>query len=417
MRPIFLSKGLTFTIHFYIIDNMLTADQLLLKIVNDTSLTIEDYIPKRDCRVLRSMATAIQGPNFITENQSRLLLKILKENREKLESADSTVSAILENPAWSKIFRQVDKTKKFYIGNFEHEQVLVIEFAFSSAIRKGLVSPNLKISGLVQATNGRLYYADLTEKNIVVLVELLSQLDFEIDEKIQDFYKTIKSWSENEVKNQFKIDTIAHPNFQKHLIEDLGISTAIGQNIINDRSMRYQYFFEKTEKNPENLTEKIANRTTTRVWVDKKKFTLEDIFNSLFELKRFPVLVVFDPYDNKKCLEDLQVLSESMENSRIYDDVGIYFRLNNDEVGKEFNQLIANKNYNSQLTKDTKVVGVANGKIPKFLLKTNWKPMSVISIGKSLQNNKTSVYANCCDLNVAWADDEPIITNERLWLN
>lgn len=393
---------------------MLTADQILLDIINHSSPTIEECIAKRDCRVLRSIASAIQGPNFITDNQSRLLLKIIRDNREKLDRINSDLEDMLKMPTWSKDFRQVDRTKKFYIGNIDHTHHLVVEFAFSSAIRKTLTALSTKVSGLIQSANGRVYFADLTEKNIVVLVDTLTALEFDIEEKIQDFYKTIKSWSEADVRNQFRIDTITHPNFQKQLIEDLGVETQIDKNIINDRSVRYHFFTEKSEKIPENLTEKIANRTSSRVWADRKTVSLEDIFETLVELKRFPALVVFDSFDNKKCLADLQLVSETLENFRFFDDVGIYFRLNSDPIGKEFNQMIADKNYNVQLTSNTKVVGVANGKIPKFLLKTNWKPMSVISIGKGLQNNKTSVYANCCDLNIAWTDAEPIVFNTSI---
>jgi hypothetical protein len=179
--------------------------------------------------------------------------------------------------------------------------------------------------------------------------------------------------------------------------------------------VRYQYFSEKIEKNPENLTEKIATRSSTRLWLNKKEIILSDIFNSLSQLKRFPMLVVFDSNDTKKCLEELVNLSDSLEENGIFNNVGIYFRLDNTASGKDFNQLIANKQYNCQLNEHTKIVGIANGKIPKFLLKSAWKPMSVISIGKLLNHNKTSVYTNCCDLIISWSDNEPISEMRASW--
>ena len=388
---------------------MLTVDQLLLKIINHTSPSIEDVIPKRDFRVLKSMASAVASPAFITENQSKLLLKIFRENTQKLESFDSDFIRLTSTPLWSKIFRQVDRVKKFFIGQTDSTKHLVIEFSFSAPIRKTIISGNSKISGLVQQANGRMYYADLTEKNIVELYDLLQPLGFEIDEKIEEFYKIVKNWSKIDYENQFKIDTITNTNFQKAITTDLGIETAIDQNIINDRSLRYQFFTEKTEKNPENLTEKIATRKSTKIWIDKKNFSLEQIFQSVFDLKRFPVLVVFDLYDSQKTLDDLKLLSETLNNFNITSDIGIYFRLNNDPVGKEFNQLVATHKYNDKLTASTKVVGVANGKIPKFLLKSDWKPMCILNIGKPVQNNKTAVYSNCCDLIISWTESEPIL--------
>jgi hypothetical protein len=81
----------------------------------------------------------------------------------------------------------------------------------------------------------------------------------------------------------------------------------------------------------------------------------------------------------------------------------------------EFNKFIADKQYNAQLDQSTKIVGVQNGKIPKFFLKNDWKPMSVISIGSSLKQTKTAVYANCCDLIISYSDSQPIIETRTLW--
>jgi hypothetical protein len=259
-----------------------------------------------------------------------------------------------------------------------------------------------------------LYFADLTEKNIVTVVEAFQPIGFTIEEKILDFYKTIKSWEKTEVENQFLLTNIANDNFQKHIAADLGMHTAIDQNIIRDRSVRYQYFTDKPEKNPENLTEKIANRDSAKVWVDKKTNSLEDVFKSIAELKRFPVLLVFDSYDAKSNHKNLAEIGEILEKQGISDEVGIYFRLSSNDIGKEFNQLVKDKNYNCQLTASTKVVGVQNGKIPKFFLTSEWKPMSVISIDNMLRHSKTAVYASYCDLVIAYTESEPIFEHKVL---
>lgn len=394
---------------------MTTVDILLSNIVNFTAPPIEEQIPKRDSKVLRSLSAAATSANFITENQGRLLVKILKEHQEKITNFTDELKLALDEPSWSRTFRQVDRTKKLYISTVEDSMVLTIEFAFSSAIRKVISGLGKPVTGLVQVMPGKLYRAPLTEKNIIELVDVFSKLDFEIEEKIQDYYKIIKSWDKTEITNQYKIDTITHSNFQKHITDDLGINTSIDQNIINDRSIRYQYFQEKTEKIPENLTEKIATRQSTKIWVSKKDNELKDVISSLLQLRRAPILIVFDANDPKKCLEELENLTKSLEENGIFNNVGIYFRLDNDGLGKEFNQAIANKRYNNQLDDTTKIVGIANGKIPKFLLKSGWKPMSVISISKTLNHNKTAVYTNCCDLIVNWTDNEPITEAKTIW--
>jgi hypothetical protein len=63
---------------------MMTIDQILLDIVNNTNPTVEEYLLKRDARVLRSLASIVSNTTFITENQGRLLLKIIQDNQEKI---------------------------------------------------------------------------------------------------------------------------------------------------------------------------------------------------------------------------------------------------------------------------------------------------------------------------------------------
>jgi len=395
---------------------MITVDKILLNLVQSNTPVLEEVLQKRDSKVLRSLTTAISSPTFITENQAKLLIKILSENSEKLCLDKTTVSCMLDAPTWSKHFREVDRTKKLYTGNNSTGELsIIIEFAFSAGLRKIMQSVEKKISGLLTIHPGKVYHADLDEKNIVFLVDTFKKLDFDIDEKLINFYNIIKSWSKKEVAEQFYLTNITHDNFQTHITADLGIDTAINQNIINDRSLRYQYFTEENGKNPENLTETLAMRNDTRVWVDKKITDIEEIFQSVNELKRFPMMLVFDGFDEKRCLQDLTKISEILEKNGIFDNVGIYFRLENSETGKEFNKFIADNKYNSQLTQHTKVVGVQNGKIPKFLLKSAWKPLSIISLNTSLRNTKTSVYANCCDLVITYSDAQPLIESRFKW--
>ena len=58
---------------------MMNIDKILLLIINGPTDTL-DKIKTRDLKVMKSLAKIISSPNFITENQGRLLLKILGEN-------------------------------------------------------------------------------------------------------------------------------------------------------------------------------------------------------------------------------------------------------------------------------------------------------------------------------------------------
>jgi len=321
---------------------MMTVDNLLLKIVNFTEPAIEQTIAPGDSKVLRSLATSIASNFFITENQGRLLMKILKENSKKLPNFSEEISTTLSAPSWSKSFRHIEQVKKFYIKKNEyHEPIQFVELSYSQEIRKILQNLSKSVEGFVQASAGKSWTAELTEKNIVLLYEALEPHDFDIDETIKNHYETIKSWSEQDFRDQFILSNIEHKNFVRHITDDLGIETPIDQNIINDRSMRYQYFTENAKNHGETLIEVIANRPKSRVWIDKDQHGVTEIVSSLIKLHRLPLLVVFDTIVNDKYLKNLQILSDALEKNGIFDGVGVYFRLPNDTMGKQFNSLIA----------------------------------------------------------------------------
>lgn len=394
---------------------MTTIDSLLTKIINHNFSDAERLMPHRDARVLRNLAKLIHDPQYITANQAHLLVKLLKEHQGKFGNLGEEATVAIDNPVWSRNFRVISNVRKIYItSDLDYDQI-VIETSFSSEIRRILNQLSKVVSWIGQANAGKKFFVELTEKNIVTVIEFLTPYNFEVSEDLKNYYNIIKSWSKNEIVDQYRITTLPFPNFEKQIINDLSIDSSIDQNIINDRSVRYRYFVENTEKNPKNLTEIIAARDQTKVWLNKANYTLIEVFNSFKNLRRLPTLVIFDTRDSKKCLENLKNLASSLDDNGITSEIGIYFRLDNDAAGKEFNQMIAHKHYNCPLDQNTKIVGVQNGKIPKFLLKSSWKPMSVISLDHALRHSKTAVYANCCDLILTYTDSEPIIEMRLPW--
>jgi len=390
---------------------MNTVDNLVLKIVNHSTPTIEECVSPRDARLLRSMANSITGQLFITENQSKLISKVLKENSKKITFFEEEIKTILAAPTWSRTFRQIPEVKKVQVTkNVDGNLVICVECSYSAAIRQKILTLSKNLEGFQTQSAGKVFYADLTEKNIVEIVDALSSLNFDIDEILINHYKTIKSWSKTEVENQFLITNITHQNFHKQIASDIGLDTEATDPIIFDRSIRYQYKMEKPGKITKNLTNSIAYRDQSKIWIDSSKHSLAEVIKSLIELKRLPVMVVFNNVDNKVSVKNLENLSNSLKENNVSNDVGIYFRLPSDDIGKMFNGIVSQNNYNKFLTDTTKVVGIQSGKIPKFFLNSPWKPMSVIFLGgDAIRHNKSAVYANCCDLIISYCEKDPLI--------
>jgi hypothetical protein len=393
---------------------MTTIDNLLLKIINHQGPGIETLLAPKDASTLRSLAQQAAGAVFITENQSNLLLKILQSNKKKLSNIDDTLASTLADPTWSRPFRQVEQIKKLYIAKVSEDPEICIEFTYSANIRKLLQQSSKHIENLHSGDLGKKWYADLTEKNIVSLVELLTPFDFDITKDITSYYTIIKSWDESSIRSQFLISNIENNNFQKHITADLGIDTPVTQHIIHDRSIRYQYFVD-TAKNPgENLTEYIANRSTNRLWINKKEHTLDAVIQSITDLKRHPMLVVFQSENEAVSTQQLEMLVNSLEKCGIISDIGVYFRFDNTPAGTVFNKIIADRQLNAKLDQHTKVACILGSKLPKFFLKNAWRPMSVLGLNTKLglRHGKTSVYSKSCDLVLDYCDEPALLEHK-----
>ena len=396
---------------------MTTVDNLLLKIVSCTSPTIEEYLPTRDSKVLRSLASAVSSSVFITENQSRLLLKLLDQYRNHFLIVDNSLEELLVTPTWSKRFRAVDNTKKVYIKTLkDKEPAIFVEYAPNSTVRKILQGIGKLVESGITVHSTKLISIELTEKNIVAIVELLKPNKFEFDQKITDFYEIIKKWKFYDECNKFVFGENLYEPIKSSLIDDIGIESLNDLSLVTDRKTRYHFLTKKVEKNEENLQNLIVHRTQQKVWIDSNTFLLTDVVKKLKDLKRLPLLVIFDSHSADTCIKTLKNLQESLENNEIRDHIGIYFRLQNDATGKLFNSVIQENHYNAPLDNRTNVAGIQTGKLPKFFLKDcNWAPKSVIVFGNNLRHGKTAIYSNRCDLIISYSDKPSIFDNNTGW--
>jgi hypothetical protein len=115
---------------------MITIDNLLLQIENYGFDKFTSSISRRDLRILRNLASLVKSPNFITENQSKLLIKLLTENFKHLNFLGSTLPTALSDPQWSKHFRNSDDPQKITIFSANDEKTIKVETSVNSYISK-----------------------------------------------------------------------------------------------------------------------------------------------------------------------------------------------------------------------------------------------------------------------------------------
>jgi hypothetical protein len=362
-------------------------------------------IPVKDQKIISSLQKQLTQGNFLTEGQANLLVKIFKENANIITTSLPIIQSLLDNPKWSRSFRVIPKIRKITFGSSARETIKV-EFTFDKRLKHKLMMLTSELDHSFLTVGTRDYTFSLTEKNIYLLVKEFINNDFEIDQEILNFYYEISEIIKNK-ETQFDVFSMNDSRHKEHIQNSTGGIDKNNLLILHDKRIAYQYEILDNFEDI-SLAATIAKRKNPKIFVDSKKFTLTEIVNSLSTLHRLPLLVVFEGHDSRINKFSLEVLRESLENNNLIDDVGIYFRFDKDTDAADFNNSIATLKFNKNLTNTTNIVGIANNKLPKFMVKMGWKPKSIISFTNNFKNNKSSVYFSDVDLVMFYNDKKPL---------
>ena len=383
---------------------MKTVDSLLQEIIKYNFFPNIVTWKTKDKKILESLGHQLRNGVFFTENQANLLVKILLDYKDRLESAVQQPIAFLENPTWSRDFRTLELVKNISLHPGINSEIF-IEFSYNKKIKEKLFSLSKLLDGDICAQKHNLYTVALTETNIFTLVGTFKDWGFFFDEKIQNFYNEIVEIKKADSIN-FSINNSDNKNLIKKLQEDIGVDNLSNTILLCDRKLKYQY---KIDSNLEKstLSSLIASRTSVDVFINSTTYTFTDILESLNGLKRLPLLVIFDPYDTRECINLLDTIHQSFTSQKIDEKIGIYFRMDNNTC-KDFNSKISELGYNSYLDTETKLVGLSNKQLPKFIIKNNWRPESVICFSPSFKNSKIYSYCDSVDLKICHTNTKPV---------
>lgn len=382
---------------------MITIDSVLTELFQLDINKLDNRISNRDKKVLISLAKQLAVGQFLTENQSTLLIKIFKENKDLIPSP---YNEVIDYPTWSRPFRVLEQFRRISLTK-DQDCRLLVEFTYNKRLRQLVTDLSKQLEGQLLALNSKQYSVPLTEKNLHLVVTALKNQGFEIDHILMEFYGEISEILKT-TNTQFNVFSLTDKKLEAAIVNEVGSISEDNLILLNDRHQQFQYSI--FQKNPEiSLKNALANRPSTKVWIDSNQTSLDSVVEALGELNRLPLLVIFNGHESKECLKNLEKLAISLKNCGINSDVGIYFRFDNiSEHNKNFNNLISQLGYNAQLNDTTLIAGIANNKLPKFFLKSKWYPKSVISFSNNFKSNKTSVYCNAVDLIVYYNDKRPL---------
>jgi len=250
----------------------------------------------------------------------------------------------------------------------------------------------------------------LTELAVYNLIDQFKNSEFEIDFKLLELYNTMSEMISNkheyipgvydlELKNvHANLETFMHNKFGKPDTDNL--------LLYKDRSIMFglQEFdsamLDKSAFGYSVLSKKIANRKTTNVLVDSKNYSLQTLFDSLFELERFPLLILCD----EDRAEDQLLVTHNILKYRIpNEEMSVLFRLDGDH---RFNEYVKEQQLNNFVDKNTKVVYISKNKIPKPLLKADWSFESTLSLSSYVGNSKVQLWITETDLTIKYDEED-----------
>ena len=383
---------------------MKTVDIFLLEIFKNDFYQPTVSWQHKDKKILESLGNQLINDLFLTENQANLLIKILKEYRKELEDNTNSLLTFLDEPSWSKEFRQLDIHKNIYISDVNFPEI-VVEFNYNKKIKDKLFSLSKVFDGDVYTQKPNFYTVPLTEKNISILVDNFAEYSFNFDKKILEFYNQIIEIKKTN-KILFELDQANNNDISKKLELDIGINNLDNNLLLHDRKLKFQYnFSRKLDEN--SLKNKIAKRVQSDIHINSTSYSFHDLLSSLLDLQRFPVLIIFDPYQPDFSKNLLETIHQSFNHLGLEEKIGIFFRMDN-ATNKDFNLKIASLSYNCYLDDTIKLVGLSNKQLPKFIVKTGWKPQSLICFSPSFKNSKIYSYCDTVDLKICYTESKPV---------
>jgi hypothetical protein len=378
------------------------VDDIIFELDTHGVEKLNQCVPHRDRRILENMPVLLNSDSYITESQANLILKILKNNLEYLNFIGPSLIDTIKNPVWRKKFKTLEVTRKVSIFQAPNKDLLIdVYFSYDSEIIKILKGLE-KIAQIDKKYNeGKHIFFSLEEKTVANIHKVLVPLNFEFSDDFLEILEKLKNVDVEQIRSKFNFTNFNQEKIKEDILQN--------DLLILDRKIRYQYHFSPNfDKNTEeSLAYKIASRKKVPVYLDPKQVTLTDILKNLLILKRDKILLIFDEYKPVDCLEQLKNVKNSLTELS-ENNVGIYFRFDNKNDGKEFNKLISENSFNKKLDKNTKIVGIANGKIPKFMIDNEWYPDAAITFTNSFRNNRSVMYCNACDLIVYYTATTPL---------
>jgi hypothetical protein len=374
------------------------------------------FVSSEDRTVLFSLAKQVYQKKALTDRQFNLAKHKLSNYREQFiqegyDNFDLDID-LLEMPLRSidrsKTISIVDDFDRFSIISShplaEYKQWIKIRFPFNKktivAVEK-IAQTHKKIYFHERGTHE--HYFALTENAAYDVVSTFTDRNFHIDQQLVDIAAAVEKIKQTP---QETIPCIYEgKTYNVKDIVELNIKKEVGDSVVKliDRHRRYGLMNYSTVSG-NGLVSEIANRSDTNFLAKPSEYSMREVLEAVHSLDRYPLLVVLNEYSAD---EELFSIWETVRTYVDCQEQSVLFR---QEGTTDFNQFVKDKKLNNWLDADTKIVYTSNTKLPKLLLKTDWRPITAVMF----DNNRTNRYLDSyiqtnCDLVINYQEQESMM--------
>lgn len=349
-------------------------------------------IDSSDATIMYSIARQVFKGTPLTDRQYSLMKEKLSKYKDQFISLECNFDLALDtlrNPLRhidrSKYIKIVDTAEVYadrvYESYKQNWKWMKIRFPFSKKLI-GSVQKFVILNNYQHKKGSHEHYVSLTEENVYQVISEFKDKNFEIEKDLIDIYNACIEVKENvtdyvcSIKNNKFYNF--NPKLEKLLLDTIGPIEG-NELVYKDRSRRYNFLYLDEIDFPNNIIDSIINNNAYDKLINfrTKDYTTKEVFNSLIELKRFPLLVVLNTKTADFELKEYHDLFGSHIPSNLQ---SVLFRLSNDDSnGSRFNNYIKDNNLNNMVDKNTKVVYISNEKLPKPLVSSGWNPITVFT--------------------------------------
>ena len=363
---------------------------------------LEFNIETSDRSLFESIARQSFRGTALTDRQYSLMREKLTKYKTQFESQDiigfDRALDKLRNP-----LREIDRSK--YITIVEHLEdipypaderckFIKIRFPFKKS-DIALIDQINNTKDYHHKKGSHEHYFVYNEQNVYKVLSRFKDKNYKIDQELLDIFvkiENIRAHEQDYVSGIYDGNLLnIHPNAQKVAAFEIGDFNSSTELLYIDR--RFRYGIENIQNIiPTALIEKIAYRTEAAYQSKPIEEPLGDLLLSLWDLKRFPLLVVLERSHAENQLHEL---------ANFYRDIlpveqqSVLFRQEGDTG---FNQLVKDRGLNNWVDSNTKIVYISSDKLPKLLISGEWQPCAAFSYTSRLDRALDSYVYNRCDL-------------------